>query len=71
KAKAPDRDTAKALADKAKSREKTGLITMGVGGALVVGGVVVAILTRNSGEQRTMTGWLAPGGGGLALTGLF
>jgi hypothetical protein len=37
--------------------------------ALVGGGVAWLILHRDSGERRTVTGWLAPGGGGLAITG--
>jgi hypothetical protein len=38
---------------------------------LVGGGVVWILLHRDSGEQRTVTGWLAPGGGSLAITGPF
>jgi hypothetical protein len=59
------------LVDTAKSHGQIGLITIGVGGALVVSGVVWAIVTRDSSEQHVMTGWLAPGGGGLALAGWF
>jgi hypothetical protein len=33
--------------------------------------VVWIVMHRGSGEQRTVTGWLAPGGGGLAVTGAF
>lgn len=69
---AKDYVAAQDFVDTAKSREKIGLISMGVGGALVVGGVVWAIVTRSSTDSRAMTGWLAPGGGGgLALAGSF
>ena len=46
-------------------------ITVGVGVALVGGGVAWILLHRDSGEQRTVTGWLESGGGGLAITGPF
>lgn len=52
-------------------RETVGNITVGIGVALVGGGVAWIVLHRGSGEQRTVTGWLEPGGGGLAITGRF
>jgi tetratricopeptide (TPR) repeat protein len=64
-------DDAQRLADQAKSRGNIGLITVSAGGALVIGGVVWIALHRGSSEQRTVTGWLAPGGGGLAVAGGF
>jgi len=59
------------LSDRARSRGTVGLITTSVGGALVVGGVVWIVTHRGATEQRVLTGWLAPGGGGLAVAGAF
>ena len=42
----------------------------GTGGALIVGGIIY-IATRGSTEEHAVTGWLAPGGGGLAVAGGF
>jgi len=64
-------DDAQRLADQAKSRGNIGLVTVSAGGALVIGGVVWVALHRGSPEQRVVTGWLAPGGGGLAVAGGF
>ena len=64
-------DDAQRLADQAHSRGNIGLITVSAGGALVIGGVVWIALHRGSPEQRVVTGWLAPGGGGLAVAGGF
>jgi tetratricopeptide (TPR) repeat protein len=63
-------DDAQSLADKAKSREILGEITMGVGGVLVIGGAIW-IATHWSSEEHVVTGWLAPGGGGLGVSGTF
>lgn len=52
-------------------RATVGLITIGAGVTLVGGSVVWILLHHDSGEQRTVTGWLASGGGGLAITGPF
>jgi hypothetical protein len=61
-----------ALNNRASQRGTLGLITGGVGIALVGGGVAWVFLHRDSGEKRTVTGWLEPGGGGgLAITGPF
>jgi hypothetical protein len=57
--------------DNAKSRLQVGLVTGSIGIAVVGGGVAWMLLHRNSRERRTVTGWLAPGGGGLAFTGPF
>jgi tetratricopeptide (TPR) repeat protein len=62
-------EEARQHSDNAKARLRLGFITGGVGVALVGGGVAWLILHRDSGERRTVTGWLAPGGGGLAITG--
>jgi tetratricopeptide (TPR) repeat protein len=68
---AKDYQKAQDLSDKAKSHGNIGFIATGVGGALVIGGVVWIFTHRGTTEQRTMTGWLAPGGGGLAIAGSF
>ena len=68
---AKDYAEAKHFSDQVKSRGNIGLITAGVGGALVIGGVVWIVTHRGGTEQHTLTGWLAPGGGGLAITGPF
>jgi tetratricopeptide (TPR) repeat protein len=64
-------DHAQDLADTAKSRDRIGVVTMGVGGVLVVGGAVWIATHRGGGQERVVTGWLAPGGGGLAVAGAF
>ncbi len=68
---AKDYRQAQDLSDKAKSHGNIGLITTGVGGALVIGGVAWIVTHRGTTEQHTLTGWLAPGGGGLAIAGSF
>ena len=52
-------------------RETVGNVTVGIGVALVGGGVAWIVLHRDAGEQRTVTGWLESGGGGLAIAGPF
>lgn len=64
-------DEARSLRDRASRRGTVGLITGGVGIVLVGSGATWIFLHRDSGEQRTITGWLGPGGGGLAITGPF
>lgn len=64
-------DEAKHRAAQAKSRGNIGLVATGVGGALLVGGVVWIVTHRHTTEQRALTGWLAPEGGGLAVAGAF
>jgi tetratricopeptide (TPR) repeat protein len=58
-------------ANRASRRSLVGSITGGVGAALVGGGVVWIVLQRSSGEPRTVSGWLLPGGGGLVAQGRF
>jgi len=53
----------------AEQRGLIGGISAGAGGALIGAGVVWIVLHRDAGEQRTVTGWLVPGGGGLAIGG--
>jgi tetratricopeptide (TPR) repeat protein len=62
---------AQGFSDQVKSRRNLGVITAGVGGALVIGGVVWIMTHRGGTEQHMVTGWLAPGGGGLAVAGGF
>jgi tetratricopeptide (TPR) repeat protein len=64
-------DEARQHSDNARSRRNLGFITGGLGVALLGGGATWLMLHRGSGERRTVTGWLAPGGGGLAIGGAF
>jgi tetratricopeptide (TPR) repeat protein len=64
-------DEAQTLLDQARSRQKIGFIATGVGAALLAGGVVWIFTHRDSAEQHTLTGWLAPGGGGLGVAGSY
>jgi tetratricopeptide (TPR) repeat protein len=64
-------DDAQQSLDTARSRQTIGFISAGAGVALVAGGVVWIVLHRDSTEQHAVTGWLAPGGGGLAVAGGF
>jgi tetratricopeptide (TPR) repeat protein len=57
--------------DTARSRQTIGFITTGAGAVLVAGGVAWIVLHHDSPEQHAISGWLAPGGGGLAVTGAF
>jgi len=53
-------------------RNKLGGGGLIAGSVLVAGGVGWVLWKRHdSGEQRTVTGWLAPGGGGLVIAGPF
>ena len=69
--KAATYDDTRELSDKARSRGNVGLIATGLGGALIAGGVVWIVMHRDTAEQHAVTGWLAPGGGGLAVAGAF
>jgi len=71
KTKAPNYDDAQRFLDQAQSRRKIGLVATGAGGALLIGGVVWIVTHRHATEQHAVTGWLAPGSGGLAVTGAF
>jgi tetratricopeptide (TPR) repeat protein len=60
--------------DLAQRYSKIGVVSLIAGGALIAGGVVRYVTRRggSSGEERTaVTGWLAPGGGGIAAIGRF
>jgi tetratricopeptide (TPR) repeat protein len=66
-------DQSRDNARKAKLYGQIGTITAAGGLALVGGGVVWIIThrhgTEHASEQPAVTGWLLPGGGGLAVTG--
>ncbi|MEO7733106.1 MAG: hypothetical protein ABIY55_19240, partial [Kofleriaceae bacterium] len=64
-------DDARRLGDQARSRGNIGLITASAGGAFVIAGVVWIVAHRHAGEPSKLAGWLAPGGGGLAVTAAF
>jgi tetratricopeptide (TPR) repeat protein len=57
--------------DRASQRGTIGSITSGIGIALVGGGVAWIVLHPHSGKQRTVTGWLMRGGGGLVVHARF
>lgn len=67
----PTIDDARTHHDHEKSRKTVGFAIGGVGVACLAGGLVWTLLHRDSEEQRTVTGWLTPAGGGLAITGPF
>jgi tetratricopeptide (TPR) repeat protein len=58
---------------KVDQRNKLGAGGLITGGVLAAGGVgwVVWKLRASGEQQRTVTGWLAPGGGGLVISGPF
>jgi hypothetical protein len=59
--------------DEARTAGTIGLVSTIVGGGLIVGGIV-RYATRGGGggkEGTAVTGWLSPGGGGLAAIGRF
>ncbi|HEX3473857.1 MAG TPA: hypothetical protein VHT91_02385 [Kofleriaceae bacterium] len=57
---------------KVDQRNKLGGGGLIAGGVLVAGGVGWVLWKRHdAGEQRTVTGWLTPGGGGLVIAGPF
>lgn len=64
-------DIARKRGDQARSRGNIGLITASAGGAIAIAGVVWIIAHRRPSEPSKLAGWLAPGGGGLAVTGAF
>jgi hypothetical protein len=57
------------FSDKATSDGKVGVIAAGAGGALVVLGVIWYATHRD--HEHTVTGWLGPTGGGVAIAGGF
>ncbi|MFZ5445579.1 MAG: hypothetical protein ACOZQL_36645 [Myxococcota bacterium] len=67
---APGADNLRALRDGGELKQAIGLTALGVGGALVVGGVLWAALAPSSSETGA-TAWVAPGAGGVLVTGRF
>jgi hypothetical protein len=59
------------LSDRAESRGRLGVIGLVAGGALITGGVIWYATHKTAPRERTVSGWLAPSGGGLALSGRF
>lgn len=59
------------LADKAESRGLYGVIGLAAGGALLVGGIIRYATVGGSKSENTVSGWVAPSGGGFALSGRF
>jgi len=71
KAEKMDYQRALDLRDKARLRGNLGGATAAVGAAALIGAGVWVVLHRRSAESSTVTGWLAPDGGGLAVAGAF
>lgn len=61
---------AQSLSDTAKSRGQLGVISVGVGAACVIGGIAW-YATHGKHDATTVTGWLAPAGGGVGIAGGF
>jgi hypothetical protein len=70
KATAASYEDFQALDDKAHSRGQLGVIGLAAGGAFVAVGALW-YATRKSPSSPTVTGWLAPTGGGFAIAGGF
>jgi hypothetical protein len=62
---------AETLKHTAERRGLIGAISAGAGVALLGAGVVRIVMHRGSSERSAVAGWLAPGGGGLAISGRF
>ncbi|HEY0986494.1 MAG TPA: hypothetical protein VGD80_05545, partial [Kofleriaceae bacterium] len=71
KAEKMDYQRALDLRDKARMRGNLGGATAAVGAVALIGAGVWVVLHRRSAESSTVTGWLAPDGGGLAVAGAF
>ena len=59
-----------ALDDKARSRGRLGIISLAAGGGFIAVGALW-YATRKPSSSPTITGWLAPTGGGIAVAGGF
>jgi tetratricopeptide (TPR) repeat protein len=68
---APTYDEFVRLRDRAESKGKLGLIGLGVGGALVAGGIVWIMTRPSGGERPPVSAWFVEGGGGVVVTGGF
>ncbi len=71
KANATSYNEYQALDDKAESRGRMGVIGLAVGGALITGGVIWYATHGSKKPNNTLSGWLAPSGGGLVVSGGF
>lgn len=57
--------------DRADSDGRIGVIGLVAGGAFVTAGIVWYVTRTSASPDRTVSGWLAPRGGGLAVSGRF
>lgn len=60
-----------AATDRAESNGRIGVIGLVAGGALVTAGIVWYVTRTSAKADRTVTGWLAPSSGGVAVSGRF
>lgn len=60
-----------AASDRAESNGRVGVVGLVVGGAFVTAGVIWYMTRTPADADRTLTGWIAPGSGGLAVSGRF
>ncbi len=60
-----------AASERAESNGRVGVVGLVVGGAFVTAGVVWYMTRTPATADRTVTGWVAPGSGGLAVSGRF
>lgn len=60
-----------AASDRAESNGRVGVVGLVVGAAFVTAGVVWYMTRTPATPDRTVTGWVAPGSGGLAISGRF
>src|SRR5262249_28907305 len=62
---------AQALQDRAHWQGQYGVIAASAGGALLVTGIIWYATHTHHAEQPVVTGWIAPSGGGIAISGGF
>lgn len=60
-----------AASDRAESNGRVGVVGLVIGGAFVTAGVIWYMTRTPADADRTVTGWVAPGSGGLAISGRF
>jgi hypothetical protein len=60
-----------AASDRAESNGRLGVIGLVAGGAFVTAGIVWYVTRTPASTDRVVTGWVAPGSGGLAVSGRF
>jgi tetratricopeptide (TPR) repeat protein len=68
---ANDYDDFITASDRADSDGRIGVVSLVAGGAFVTAGIVWYVTRAPSSPDRTVSGWLAPSGGGLAVSGRF